>query len=125
MENLFNSLNLGYITNTSVVKISLKKKYILILEKLLRLNCINGYSIEANFVFVKLRYFQNKPLFFFSMKSKNGNKIYKKKTSFHSNFCITNLSLFFTSKGLLTKEEAVFKNVGGEFLVDILFLDKK
>ena len=89
MENLFNSLNLGYITNTSVVKISLKKKYILILEKLLRLNCINGYSIENNFVFVKLRYFQNKPLFFFSMKSKNGNKIYKRKTSFHSNFCIT------------------------------------
>jgi len=52
-------------------------------------------------------------------------KFIKKKKSYHSNFCITNLSLFFTSKGLLTEEEAIFKNVGGEFLVDILFLDKK
>jgi len=112
-------------TNTSIVKISLKKKYILVLEKLLKLNCINGYSINGNFVFVKLRYFQNKPLFFFSMKSKSGNKIYKKYSSLYSSFCTINLSLFFTSKGLLTKEEAIFKNVGGEYLVDILFLDKK
>lgn len=125
MEKLFNVLNMGYITNSSNVKIVFKKKYIFILEKLLRINCIQGFTFDENFIFIKLRYYKNKPLFFFLMKSKGGNKIYKKflktfKPSQHSN-----LSIFFTDKGLLTLEETFFKKVGGEHLVDILFLDKK
>jgi len=126
MEILFNSINMGYITNSFVIKIIFKKKYIFILEKLLRLNCIKSYSIRDNFIFIKLRYFQNKPLFFFIIKSKKGNKLYKKFCSLYQNtnkYSI-NLSLFFTSKGLLTFDEAFYKKTGGEHVVDILFLDK-
>lgn len=35
------------------------------------------------------------------------------------------LSLFFTNCGLLTAEELFYKHVGGEHVVDVLFLDKK
>lgn len=125
MEFLFNSLNMGYMTNSFVVKVIFKKKYLTVLEKLLRLNCINGYSIENNFIKIKLRYFRNKPLFFFDIKSKKGNKIYKNFYSIFLNAYILNSSLFFTNKGLLTLEEVRFKKIGGEHLVDILFLDKR
>lgn len=125
MEKLFNVLNVGYMTNASNVKIVFKKKYIFILEKLLKINCIHSFTFDENFIFIKLRYYKNKPLFFFLMKSKGGNRIFKK---FFKNFGFTNysnLSLFFTDKGLLTMEETFFKKVGGEHVVDILFLDIK
>lgn len=125
MEKLFNSLNVGYMTNASFVKIPFKKKYIYILEKLLKLNCIDSFNIECNSIFIKLRYYKNKPLFFFNLKSKGGNKIYKKFCINSSNSYSTNLSLFFTSNGLLTLEEIIYKGIGGEHVVDILFLDKK
>lgn len=125
MEKLFNVLNVGYLTNSQNVKVTFKKKYIFILEKLLKINCIQSYTFNDGIIFVKLRYYKNKPLFFFLMRSKSGNKMYK---SFFKNLKYQhhlNLSLFFTNKGLLTLEEAFFNKVGGEHVVDILFLDKK
>ena len=125
MEKLFNALNIGYITNSSEVKVVFNKKFILILEKLLKINCIESFTFDENFIFIKLRYYKNKPLFFFLIKSKRGNKIYK-------DFCknvdyskqISNISLFFTDKGLLTTQESFFKKVGGEHIVDIVFIGK-
>ena len=126
MEKLFNVINMGYNTNVNEVKVVFKKKYVLILQKLLQLNCVDSYTFEKNLIKIKLRYFQNKPLFFFLIKSRGGNKIYKNfffdKKKF--NYAI-NISLLFTDKGLLTSEEAFFKKVGGEYIVDILFLNKK
>lgn len=128
MHKLFNELNIGYSINSSVVKVVFKKKYIFLLEKLLRINCISSFTIKDNFIYVKLRYFKNKPLFSFLIKSRGGNKIYKKikvKTDKNMKNVYSNLSLFFTSHGLLTTEELFYKNIGGEHVVDILFLDKK
>ena len=65
MEKLFNALNIGYITNSSEVKVVFNKKFILILEKLLKINCIESFTFDENFIFIKLRYYKNKPLFFF------------------------------------------------------------
>lgn len=127
MHKLLNELNIGYSINSLVVKVTFKKKYIFILEKLLKINCISSYTIEDNFIFIKLRYFYNKPLFSFLIRSTGGNKIYKKininEEKHKKN--ISSLSLFFTSYGLLTKDELLYKNIGGEHIVDILFLDKK
>lgn len=127
MEKLFNVLNIGYITNSSEVKVIFKKKYIFVLEKLLKINCIKSYTFDKNFIHISLRYYNNKPLFFFLIKSKSGNKIYRSflKNIIHSKQVSTSLSLFFTDKGLLTLQETFFKKVGGEHIVDILFLDKK
>lgn len=125
MNKLFNIINIGYLTNMAEVKVVFKKKYIFILEKLLKINCIKSYTFEKDFIFIKLRYYKNKPLFFFLIKSRGGNKIYK---SFFKNLKgshYSNLSLFFTDKGLLTLEESFFNKVGGEHIVDILFLDKR
>jgi len=77
MEKLFNVLNMGYITNAAMVRVNFKKKYIFVLEKLLKINCIHCYTFDKKFIFIKLRYYKNKPLFFFSIRSKGGNKIYK------------------------------------------------
>lgn len=126
MKNLFNAINMGYNTNTSQIKVIFKKKYVFVLEKLLKLNCINFYTIDNNFIIINLRYFQNKPLFYFLSKSRGGNKIYKNSDLELKNLNYSiNISLFFTDKGLLTNEEAFFKKVGGEHIVDILFLSKK
>ena len=119
MEKLFNALNIGYITNSSEVKVVFNKKFILILEKLLKINCIESFTFDENFIFIKLRYYKNKPLFFFLIKSKRGNKIYK-------DFCknvdyskqISNISLFFTDKGLLTTQESFLKKL----VVNILWI---
>jgi hypothetical protein len=126
MDKLFNIINVGYATNSSEVKVVFKKKYIFVLEKLLKLNCIDNYIINKDFILIKLRYFQNDPLFFFSIRSKAGNKMYKKFSSSSKNLNFSsNLSLFFTNKGLLTGEELFFNKLGGEHIVDVLFLDKK
>lgn len=125
MEKLFNIINVGYMTNSLIVKVKFKKKYFFILEKLLKLNCIDSFTFNKNFIFIKLRYFQNKPLFFFLIKSTNGNKIFNKFFKNIKNSYSSNLSLFFTDKGFLTLEETFFKKIGGEFVVDILFLDIK
>ena len=63
MEKLFNVLNIGYITNSSEVKVIFKKKYIFVLEKLLKINCIKSYTFDKNFIHISLRYYNNKPLF--------------------------------------------------------------
>jgi hypothetical protein len=127
MEKLFNILNMGYLTNACQVKVCFKKKYIFILEKLLKINCIKSYTFDKNFIYIGLRYYKNKPLFFFLIKSKSGNKMYKKffKNVEYSKQIVSNLSLFFTDKGLLTLQETFLKKVGGEHIVDILFLNKK
>jgi hypothetical protein len=127
MEKLFNILNMGYLTNASQVKVCFKKKYIFILEKLLKINCIKSYTFDKNFIYISLRYYKNKPLFFFLIKSKGGNKMYKKffENAEYSKQIVSNLSLFFTDKGLLTLQETFLKKVGGEHIVDILFLNKK
>ena len=125
MEKLFNIINVGYMTNSLIVKVKFKKKYFFILEKLLKLNCIDSFTFNKNFIFIKLRYFQNKPLFFFLIKSTNGNKIFNKFFKNIKNSYSSNLSLFFTDKGFLTLEETFFNKIGGEFVVDILFLDIK
>lgn len=126
MEKLFNIINMGYNTNMHEVKVIYKKKYVLILQKLLQLNCIDSYTFEKSLIKIKLRYFQNKPLFFFLIKSRGGNKIYKNfffdKKKLNQDI---NLSLFFTNKGLLTSDEAFFNKAGGEHVVDIMFLNKK
>lgn len=128
MHKLFNELNVGYTINSSFVKVIFKKKYIFVLEKLLKLNCISSFTIEDNYILIKLRYFKNKPLFLFSIKSTGGNKCYKKMNNFFwrdMKNSFSSLSLFFTSYGLLTYEELLYKHVGGEHVVDIFFLDKK
>jgi hypothetical protein len=53
--------------------------------------------------------------------------MYKKffKNVEYSKQIVSNLSLFFTDKGLLTLQETFLKKVGGEHIVDILFLNKK
>lgn len=125
MEKLFNILNIGYMTNSLVVKVVFKKKYLFVLEKLLKINCIDSFTFDKNFIFIKLRYYKNKPLFFFSVRSKAGNKVYKKISKDFFHFSHSQFSLFFTNKGLLTLQEAIFKNVGGEHVADIFFINKK
>lgn len=124
MRHLFNIINMGYITHMKKVKVIFKKKYISILEKLLRLNIISNFTIKKYVILIELRYFMNKPLFSFLLKSKPGNKLYNKISYFYTkkyNYHST-LTLFSTSVGILTKEESIYKNMGGEFLCEILFL---
>jgi len=125
MEKLFNTLNVGYMTNAPEVKIVFKKKYLFILEKLLKINCIHSYAFDKHYIFIKLRYYNNKPLFFFSIQSKSGNRIYRKMFKDFNHLDHSHLSLFFTNKGLLTLQEIIFNGVGGEHVVDIFFINKK
>lgn len=126
MNKLFNIVNIGYSINSLFVKVPFKKKYIYILEKLLKINCIASYNIKKDYIIITLRYYKNKPLFNFLIVSSGGNKVYKKciiKDKNNLKFSNSTLSLFFTSYGLLTQEEIFYKNTGGEHLVDIVFLN--
>lgn len=89
--------NAGFICNLLVVKISKTKKIII----------------------YKLQYMQNKPLINnITFYSKPGKRLYIKKKDIKKlpNRQITTYILS-TNKGMLTDEEAISKNTGGELLI--------
>lgn len=127
MHKLCSTINNGYSSNYKTVKVLFKKKYIYVLDKLLKYNCINFYKVSNDSIEINLKYYNNKPIFRLKLNSTNSNKQYfklyhiKTKVKMKNN----NLNVYSTNKGFLLNDEILYKNVGGNFLIKVEFINNK
>ena len=125
MHKLFSEINNCYNLRYEEASVKYKKKYIGILNKMDKLNLIKYYKIKNNYIYIYLRYLNNKPLFIFKNYYTSSNFRYLKLKYLKVNFTLTNsLKLYSTTDGILTFDEMVIKNIGGKLLVDIQFYGK-
>nr|QFQ52421.1 hypothetical protein [Paramoeba aparasomata] len=122
MDRLFSEINNCYNLKYLEASVLYKKKYLGILNKFAKLNLIKYYTIKDKYIYIYLRYWQNKPLFVLQNYYFKSNLHYLKLKFLKINFIINqSLRLYSTSEGILTWEEMVLKNVGGKLLVNIKF----
>nr|YP_009308394.1 ribosomal protein small subunit 8 [Paramoeba pemaquidensis]AOS85532.1 ribosomal protein small subunit 8 [Paramoeba pemaquidensis] len=125
MHKLFSEINNCYNLRYMEASVKYKKKYIGILNKMDKLNLIKSYKIKNKYIYIYLKYLNNKPLFIFKNYFAASNFKYLKLHYLKRNYTFTNsLKLYTTTLGILTFEEMVLKNSGGKLLVDIQFNGK-
>ena len=127
MNLLINRINNGYNAKLNFVIIRLKKKYIPILIKLNELNYINSFNIKDKYLYVYLKYFKNKALFYLDCVSTSSDKKYLNKKYIFKNFFkrnLFNLNLFSTNKGIYDCNDLLIKCLGGKHLIKVNLLYK-
>ena len=125
MHKLFSEINNCYNLRYFEASVKYKKKYIGILNKLDQFNLIKSYKIKNNYIYIYLKYLNNKPLFILKNYFSPSNFKYMKLKYLKINYTVNNsLRLYSTTLGILTFEEMVLKNLGGKLLVDIQFNGK-
>lgn len=125
MHKLFSEINNCYNLKYTEASVKYKKKYIGILNKMNKLNLIKYYKIKNNYIYIYLRYLNNKPLFVLRNYYASSNFKYLKLKCLKVNFNFkSNLKLYSTNEGVFTLDEMIIKNLGGKLLVDILFNEK-
>lgn len=125
MNKLFTEINNCYTLKFPIVYIKFKKIYINILNKMFKLGLINSFKVSKYKVIINLKYFRNKPLFFFKNHYTSGNFSNLKYINIRRNIKLSGgLKLYLTNKGILTLEELVINKVGGKLLVHIGFIGK-
>ena len=127
MHLFCNKINNALIKNFIFVDICFKKKYIYILNELLRLNLIKSFFFNKNKIRIYFRYYNNKSIFFLNCKMtssyvKNVNfKFIEKKFKFENSF----LDFFFSSKLSLNEKNLLFlKSIGGIYVLRTVFFEK-
>lgn len=125
LQEFINRLKIGYKCRSTSIKLLYNNGFLKILFYFWKKGLIRHYIIKNNEIIVYLRYLNNKPLFnnikVISTKgyrrylSKKGLKFYKRWHGRNS------LILLYTSKGLLTLEDAEYLNLGGE--LSFIFFD--
>jgi len=124
--NLFCSqINNALKQNFIFVDIRFKKKYIYILNELVRLNLIKNFNYNKYYIKVYLRYYENKPMFFIKSVTTQGNKVYlnynKVKGLYKNNG--VDLDIFSSNIGLFSEKNILFlKNIGGLYSVKVKLL---
>lgn len=103
----------------------LKKKYLFILNELLKLNLIKSFSYDKKIIRVYFRYFKNKPVFFLHCKISSGKKLnfgYNKIINLNKNEN-TFIDIFSSnSSSFSDKNILFFKGSGGIYILRIDFL---
>jgi hypothetical protein len=105
----------------------LKKKYVNILYVLQQFSCINYFIISKRHIKVFFRYAFDRPLFFLTLKSTIGNKLYYKKNFFLKNMYLKgfNLKIFSSDKIVSTVNVLHFLGFGGKYILEVNLFTKK
>jgi ribosomal protein S8 len=128
LSDMISRIKTAYISDLKSIKI-LNSQFILNIIKLFyNLGYINGFKVINNtYIEIYLKYNSlNKP--FIDLKnfyriSKSSTRIFLSINDLKYNFKFKNLNIILsTSKGIITKQEAIFYNIGGEalFIMNIL-----
>jgi hypothetical protein len=127
MHLFCNKINNALEKNFIFVDLCFKKKYIYILNELLRLNLIKSFFFNKNKIRVYFRYYNNKSIFFLNCKIKSSYvknvnfKFIEKKFKYENSF----LDFFFSSKLSLNEKNLLFlKGVGGVYVLRTVFFEK-
>jgi hypothetical protein len=78
MHKLCNQINIAQKKNYIFLDIKYKKKYIYILNVLLKMNLIKNFSFNKNFIRINLRYFKNRSIFYLTCKQTSSKNDYFK-----------------------------------------------
>lgn len=123
ISNMISIIKNGYNLKLTKVEIMNSKICLNILLILYRLGFIKGYLIKnKKTIIIFLKYINNKPCIRNIVRvSSPGKRIYIniKKFRYHLKKKSNGFYIFSTSKGLLTDEEALFFNIGGEILLKV------
>jgi hypothetical protein len=127
MHFFCNKINNALNKNFIFIDLCFKKKYIYILNELLRLNLIKSFFFNKNKIRIYFRYYNNKSIFFLNCKIsssyiKNYNyNFIKKKVKYENSF----LDFFFSSNfSLKEKNLLFFKGIGGVYVLRTFFFEK-
>lgn len=125
MHLFCSQINNALSKNFIFIDIRFKKKYLFILNELLKLNLIKSFHFNNKFIRIYFRYFSNKPVFFLYCKITSGKKLHfsynkiidlkKNENTFIDIFSSDHCS--FSDKNIL-----FFKNSGGLYVLRINFL---
>ena len=123
LSNFFSNIKNGYLSKKYIIKQQKSKQIINILNLLIKEGLIKSYKFcnkNNNFVYIYLKYKNNKPIITNIKKiSKPGKRVYiKNKELFIKNN--KGFYILSTSKGILTNLQAKQYNCGGELICLIL-----
>lgn len=118
ISNLFSKIVNGSLSGKFFIKIQKSTKLIQILNILNNEGYIKSFKIDKNYLYIYLKYIENKPVLKkIILISKPGKRFYiKNKNVFKLQ---DNLYILSTSNGFLTHIEAKKKNLGGELICKI------
>ena len=117
LANLFSIIRNGQSRYKIVVRIPFSKKSWNICNVLFLEGLLKGFLIKKNFIYIFLKYSQNKPVIQKIKKiSLQGRRLYYKKGG-HTNYA--GLNLISTSKGIMAERDSIFLGIGGEILCTI------
>jgi small subunit ribosomal protein S8 len=116
------ALKRGIITSRKDVLIVKNKFTLSLLILLYRKGFIEGFELMNDSYFkVSLKYWQGRPLIKdFNIVSKPSKRVFIDVVGIRKRLSSGRLSIFSTSRGLLTSIECLYLNVGGEILFEII-----
>jgi ribosomal protein S8 len=121
-----NHINNALNQNFSFVDIKFKKKYIYILNELLRLNLIKFFNFNKKNIRVYFRYFKNKSIFSLDCKITQGQKhflSYKRINNLYNNQNDNSIRIFSSSNNSFCEKNILYLNqVGGLYILKINIL---
>jgi small subunit ribosomal protein S8 len=123
LSNLISSLKVANNAKLLKIEVNSSKFCVSVINNLYRLGYIRGFTVkEKNKIVVLLKYINNLPtiknIFVISTP---GRKVYLKSKELSNNLNRKDggFYLISTSKGIMTDEEAVLLNLGGEVILKI------
>jgi hypothetical protein len=127
MHIFCNKINNALNNKFVFIDLRFKKKYIYVLNELVRLNLIKSFFLKKDFIRIYFRYYSNKSIFFLtceflSSNLKNVSKKFIEKKIKNEN---GSLYFFFSSKLSLNEKNLLFlKGIGGVFALRVNFFKK-
>jgi small subunit ribosomal protein S8 len=117
LANLFSIIQNGQSRYKIFVQAPFSKKSWNICNVLFLEGLLKGFLVKENFIYIFLKYSENKPVIQKIKKiSLQGRRLYNKKGG-HFNYA--GLNLISTSKGIMTERDSIFLGIGGEVLCTI------
>jgi hypothetical protein len=121
-----NQINNALNQNFLFVDIKFKKKYIHILNELLKLNLIKFYNFNKKFIRIYFRYYKNRSIFFLDCKITYGKKnflSFNKIKFLYNNYNDNSLDIFSSSIGNFCEKNILYLNEkGGLYILKIKIL---
>lgn len=120
LSNLISAIKVAYIGRKISVKIKRSKFIESVLSVLLSNNYVNGFRVEGIHVIIFLKYYNGVPVFNFIKSISSSRKKVIVKSKHLPKFRHSHFFLLSTKFGILSRDQAMSKRVGGIALLSIV-----
>lgn len=125
--NLFCSqINNALKQNFIFLDLRFKRKYLYILNELLKLNLIKSFNYNNKSIRVYLKYYKNKPIFYLDCKLNSSKKSYFNFNKIQ-NMCLNkdnvNIDIFSSDRFFFSEKNVLFlNNIGGLYVLKVMLI---